>query len=391
MRQHERFKSIVALVVLFLGSIVAGAMIINPPQVKIDGEEARIPLVKVIQLKPQSVAMKIQSQGVVRPKTEINLVSEVTGVVTEINPVLVAGGFFTQGEVLVKVDPRSYDFAIDQAQARLAEAKRKLTVELAQAQQASDEWQALGEGQPSALTLHKPQLFEAKAYVKSAQAELSKILLQRSRCDIKAPFAGRVNQSYIGLGQYLQPGEKLANLYATDRAEVRLPITVDQLAYLDVSLRNRKTDNTPVVVLSADIAGVKQYWQGRIVRSESQIDEATGLLYVVAEVLEPYSDKYQQPLLAGLFVKAEIQGQVQEDLFILPSVVVNVSQQVYLVNDEHKLQIKKLEVLRHDTTSVLVKAGLNQGDLLIVSGLSVPVEGMSLEVERVTLADLALD
>ena len=81
--------------------------------------------------------------------------------------------------------------------------------------------------------LRKPQLAEARAKVKAAEADLAQARLQRSRCEWRAPFAGKMRAKSVGLGQFVQPSNALARLYATDVAEVRLPLTMDQLAYID--------------------------------------------------------------------------------------------------------------------------------------------------------------
>ncbi len=62
------------------------------------------PLVQVIQVEPQTVKLNIRSQGVVVPRTEIDLVPEVAGQIVSLYPSLVAGGFFNHGDVLVTID-----------------------------------------------------------------------------------------------------------------------------------------------------------------------------------------------------------------------------------------------------------------------------------------------
>ena len=136
---------------------------------------------RAIKVEPQTVKLNIRSQGVVVPRTEIDLVPEVAGQVVQLHPSLVAGGFFELGDVLIKIDPRNYDYAIAEAHARIAEAERQVMMEEAQAEQARNEWHSLGEGEPSALTLRQPQLAEARAKLKSAEADLTKSRLQRSR------------------------------------------------------------------------------------------------------------------------------------------------------------------------------------------------------------------
>ncbi len=376
-------KIVLPVLVLLAGITGAWAIIANRPVIESQAPQAEPPLVSVIRAEPQAVRLNVHSQGIVTPRTEIDWVAEVAGKVIRLDPDFVAGGFFEPGEELVSIDPRDYDQAIVAAEAHLAETRRRLAQEEAEAEQAQSEWQALGEGQPSPLTLHVPQLAEARAKLKAAEAGLAKARLQRSRCELRAPFAGRVRSRQVGLGQYVQPGEKLARLYATDVAEVRLPVATDQLAYLDLAL-GRSNGQGMVgskVTFTTELGGTEQRWEGRIMRSEGTVDEATGLLHLVAEVREPYSRKYPQPLLAGLFVKAEIEGRIQDQLFVLPPGAVSAAQEAMLVDGHQRLHIRRLDVLRHEPDRVLVKSGLAEGDQVVVSGVQVPVEGMRVRLE----------
>jgi RND family efflux transporter MFP subunit len=231
-------------------------------------------------------------------------------------------------------------------------------------------------------------LAEARAKLKAAQADLANARLQRSRCEWRAPFDGRVRDKHIGLGQYVQPGEKLARIYAIDVVQVRLPLATDQFSYLDLLLdhRNSKPENGPLVVLSTEFAGALRRWEGRIVRAEGALDEETGLLHAVAEVKDPYTVKPDQPpLMPGLFVQAEIAGRDQLDVIVLPPGAVNASHEALWIDREDRLHIRRLSILRSEPDRVLVKGNLNAGDRVVVSGIQVPVEGMKVRTEIVSL------
>ena len=381
-------KIVLPVLVVLAGISISWAIVVNRPPLKSQVLESEMPLAQIIRVEPQTLKLNIRSQGVVVPRTEIDLVPEVAGQVIRLHPSLVAGGFFEAGDILITIDPRDYDYAIAEALARIAEAERQVMLEEAQAEQARNEWNSLGEGQPSPLTLREPQLAEARAKLKAAQADLTRARLQRSRCEWRAPFAGRVRNRNIGLGQYVQQGEKLARLYAIDVVQVRLPLATDQFAYLDLLLdhRNGKPETGPKVILSAEFAGALQHWEGRIVRAEGALDEETGLLNAVAEVRDPYVGKSgQPPLIPGLFVKAEIEGREQSNVFVLPSAAVNAAQEALWVDSEDRLHIRRLDILRSEPDRILVRGGINAGDRVVVSGIEIPVEGMQVRTETITL------
>ncbi|PTQ79348.1 RND family efflux transporter MFP subunit [Nitrosospira multiformis] len=380
------FKIIIPVLVVLAGISISWAIAVHRPSLKSELPDSGIPVVGVIEATPQMIKLNIRSQGVVVPRTEIDLVPEVAGQIVRLHPSLAAGGFFEAGDILMMIDTRDYDHAIAEAHARIAEAERQVAMEEAQAEQARQEWQVLGEGMPSPLTMREPQLAEARAKLKAAQADMVKARLQRSRCEWRSPFAGRVRNMHIGLGQYVQPGEKLARLYATDVAQIRLPLATDQFAYLDLLLdhRDNKAERGPRVILSGEFAGVTHRWEGHVIRTEGALDEETGLLHAVAEVQNPYKAKPgQPPLIPGLFVKAEIEGREQADVFVLPPGAVNASQEVLLVDAENRLHIRRVEILRREPDRILAKSGLKAGERLVISRIEVPVEGMKVSAEIV--------
>jgi len=384
-------KIIIPVLVVLAGISISWAIAVHRPSLKSELPDSGIPMVRVIEATPQTIRLNIRSQGVVVPRTEIDLVPEVAGQIVRLHPSLAAGGFFEVGDILMMIDTRDYDHAIAEARARIAEAERQVAMEEAQAEQARQEWQVLGEGMPSPLTMREPQLAEARAKLKAAQADMVKARLQRSRCEWRSPFAGRVRNMHIGLGQYVQPGEKLARLYATDVAQIRLPLATDQFAYLDLLLDHRnnkasnKTEKGPRVILSGEFAGVTHRWEGHVIRTEGALDEETGLLHAVAEVRNPYKvEPGHPPLIPGLFVKAEIEGREQANVFVLPPGAVNASQEVLLVDADNRLHIRRIDILRREPDRILAKSGLNAGDRLVISRIEIPVEGMKVNAEVVT-------
>lgn len=376
--QAFNLKILLPILVLLAAAGAAWAIIAAKPQAVQQSAEQTIPSVNVVRAEPQSLRLNVMSQGVVTPREAIDLVSEVGGKVVQVHTALVAGGFFAANGLLLTIDPRDYDYAIVAAEAQLAEARRVLINEQAQVEQARSEWQALGEGEPSPLALRKPQLAEAQAKLKAAEADLAKAKLNRSRCELRAPFTGRVLSKQAGLGQYIPSGAVVARIYASDIAEIRLPIGTEQLAFLELPLgQNAKAGRWPAVTLRADLAGKPQSWQGRIVRSEAALDDNSGQLYLVAQVAEPFRETPDRPpLLSGLFVQAEIEGVHRDGLFTLPHTALNGLQQAKLVNAEQRLEIRQLEVLRQEAERIIVKAGLYPGDRVVVSEIPVPVAGM---------------
>lgn len=376
-------KIVLPVAVLLTTAVASWAVFALRPQPEPQATVAAIPEVSVLRVEPQTLRLNVFSQGVVTPREEIDLVSEVAGKVVQMHPSLVAGGFFKAGELLLTIDPRDYDYAITAALASIAEAKRVLIAEQAQVEQAHSEWQALGEGEASELALRKPQLAEAHAKLQAAQADLAKAQLNRSRCEIRAPFAGRILIKQAGVGQFLASGAVVARIYASDKAEVRLPISSEQLGFLNLPLALAYSDASlwPKVTLTAELGGHQHQWLGQIVRSEAAVSEDSGQWYLVAQVSNPFQAVANRPpLLKGLFVHAEIEGAERTGVYRLPRNAVSPTQTVKIVNAEQTLEIRAVEILRSEADSVLIKSGLQTGDRVIVSELPMAIAGTTVKV-----------
>src|SRR5687768_4616808 len=133
-KSKAALKIIAPVVVVLAGIGISWAIVVHKPQPKSELSNDEAPFVQVVEVEPQTVKLNIRSQGVVVPRTEIDLVPEVAGQIVQLHPSLVAGGFFELGDVLIKIDPRNYDYAIAEAHARIAEAERQVMMEEAQAE-----------------------------------------------------------------------------------------------------------------------------------------------------------------------------------------------------------------------------------------------------------------
>ena len=370
-------KIVLPVTVLLFGIAAALTLVMARKPLPAQQNQAP-PEVRTITVYPERMRVPVQSQGVLMPVREIDLVAEVQGKVVALHPDFAAGGHFKAGDVLVAIAPGEYDLAIARSESRLAEAKRALAEEQAAALQAQREWRVLGEGTPTPLSLHEPQLQEARAKLKEAKTELAEAKQRRSFCEIRAPFSGRVREKHTGVGQFVEIGTALGRIYGDDAAEIRLPLTQEQTAYLQSPGQGGKTPR-PKVTLSVERNANQRERQAVIVRREGTVEQATGLEYWVARL--DYPDR-EPALMPGSFVSAEIEGRELDGVFILPPGALNASQEALLVDANNHLQIKHLTVLSADEERVLVGAGLTAGDRVIISGVDVPVAGMEVAVQE---------
>lgn len=368
--------------------------------------ETPVPLLEAIRVQPESLQLTVHSQGTVLPRTETMLVSEVTGQIIEVSPNLHAGGFFEKGEVLAQVDPADYEAALAARRAELAQAKLALAQEEAAAEQARRDWDRLGEGEPSDLTLRKPQLEQARAAVASAEAAVAKAERDLAKTRIRAPYDGRVLEKLADLGQFVMggAGSGIARIYGTDFAEVRLPLTDNKLAYLELPMDrsfaadgNQEGTAFPQVRLQGRVAGDTHTWEGRIDRMEGTVDPTSRQRFAVGLVQNPYGGD-GPPLKRGMYVEAEIEGKRIEDAYELPRYALRANGAVYVIRPleeqpagangefaskpEATLHKVSVDVIQTTPNKAIVR-GLVPGALVCISPVNLFIEGMKVRYEQV--------
>lgn len=365
-------KIILPILVVVLSAIIIMLIVNNKPSNERGRPQATAKVLvegKVLETKDFQVA--IASYGVVKPRTQSVLVSQVSGQVSYISDNFRDGGFFEKGELLVKIDDRDYQAEVDIARAALLNAEQTLLEEQARSKQALTDWQRLGDGsKPSDLVLRKPQLAAQQANVLSAKAKLDKAQLAFERTNVIAPYSGRVLTKKVDIGQVVNGNSQLADIYATDYVEVRLPINNRDLAYLNLPEQNRYGQSNEVnteVVFTSNLIG-KQQWQGKLVRTESAIDTNSQQLYVVAQILSPF-DSAKNAIKIGQYVNATIKGKNIQNALLIPNEAIYQGTYVYILQKGNLLKRVDIEYDWQNESVTLVKNGLITGDTLITTPL----------------------
>ncbi len=381
MRKFLRIAAPLLVVIAGIGVVQALVATKAPPEKKEDS--LRLVSLYVDEVKAETVTLSVQTQGEVRPKIEIDIVPQVEGRVVHVAEEFAEGAEFQPDTTLIKIDDTDYKFAVVRAEARVAEAKTNLERELANALIKRDEWKVKPSDKiPTPFALNEPQVEEARAKVRSAQAELAQARLDLARTEITVPFKGRVRAKDVGLGKYVTPGVPLGRVFSTDTIEIRLPLTDTQLFELNLPLGFvANGDNAPAVTLRANVGTREYVWQGRIVRTQAAVDQQTRLIYAFAEVEDPYAlvGDSRMPLAVGLFVTAEIEGTDQQRAYTIPRVALRSEDQVYVINDDERLEIRTVDVLSTSEERVLVADGLEVGERVVTSTIPAAVDGMQVQ------------
>lgn len=377
---------VISLAIIFGAIILFALMASNRPRPETRDVTQAAMLVDAVEARTAEGPFLVEAQGTVQPVTETRLAAEVGGTIVQISDDFVAGGFFEAGDILARIDPSDYEAALLQAEAELASAQARLSDETARSEQARRDWERLhGDGrEPSGLVLRLPQVAEARAAVQAAEAGVLRARRNLERTEIRLPYNGLVRSRNVDLGQFVAPGTALGVTFSVATAEVRLPLSNQDLAYLDLPTPGRRNDWQPPVRLRGEVSGQQGVWTGRVIRTEGVVDSNTRLSYAVVEIDDPYnldSPEGGTPLQIGTFVEAIIEGRDASGLIILPRQALRQNDLLYLVNAESQLEIRSVEVIRSTTDRVYLHNAIEPGDPVITTAIQAPIPGLAVQIQ----------
>ncbi len=339
-------------------------------------------LVDIIELKTSNFQVTVHATGTVRAAQEISLVPEVSGKVISISPQMVSGGQFKKGATLLKIDPSNYQLAVEKARAEIAQVQVALATERERAKIALSEWERIDiadKGEPGPLVSREIQLKQQQANLAAAQANLEQAQLNLQRTELKAPFDGRISQKQVDLGQYLRSGISIGKLSGTDRAEIYVQLPYAELPWLTIPAATSQQSGSVAEIFLPEQQ--QPLWQGKVLRSLGEIDPTTRMATIVVGVDNPYrkSETVNEPdLETGMFVDIQLKGKRLNEVISIPRKALRNNQQVWVIDGENRLRIKKVEIARREKEKLLISKGLSAGEQVITTSLSAAADGMLL-------------
>ena len=364
------------------------------------------PLVEAIAVPAQQVQVTVAGQGTVRPDAQIDLVPQVSGMVIWKADEFEPGGSFAEGDLLFEIAPRDYQLAADQAEAQVAQARYQLELATEEAAIARQEWERIGaEGaEPTDLVLRKPQLRAAEAAFQSARARFAETQLRIERTRVHAPFSGRVRTARVDVGQHLNAGQAVAQLYSIEKAEIVVPVPDEDLGWFTLPLPvevsaagaerirdlNNENGDRPYAyarkgasaAVHGSFAGRRHQWAGRVVRTEGELDPQSRMARLVVEVDAPYGGIADgiPPLTVGMFVDVEIAGRSVDGVRVLPRAALRSGDRVWIVDSDGLLRIRQAQVVRAMQERILAYVDMAPEARIVTSQLNGVTDGMQVRL-----------
>lgn len=369
------------IALLAVGGYAFSVLSVEPKEEKSEpGEKQRL-RTNVTELTVLDYPVVVHTNGVVQPHNEVTLSAQVSGQITRISPAFEVGSYFKAGEVLIELDASDYETGVLIAEAQKLSAESALEL----AEQTLERLTHLhltnnvAEAELNQAVADRKQ---AAAQWESTEAAFERAQRDLERTKIRAPFDGRVRVQSVGLGQSVGPGTALGVAFAVDFAEIRLPISSNELRYLD--LPELEGDETVDVELRDAVNPESEtVWRGKIVRTEGTLDSDSLELCVIARVHDPFGlETGHPPLRIGQPVTGWIAGKTLKNVLAVPRMAVRQLDQIFLVDrTELTLSTKTIEPIWSDEDFVIVRdPTIESGSLLSTTQLVYVPEGAKVEI-----------
>ncbi|MEZ5977810.1 MAG: efflux RND transporter periplasmic adaptor subunit [Planctomycetota bacterium] len=214
----------------------------------------------------------------------------------------------------------------------------------------------------------EPQLAQARARVRTAEVAVSAAELDLSRTRVVAPLRARVERRQVELGSRVAPGSSAGSLAGLGRWRARLSVANVDRPFLMLD------DGEPTGEARLDLGGVVV--PARVERSAAGVDERTQTLSVFAYV----EGETPLPLVSGEFVRAVIEGRPIEGAAVLPRAALRTDDRVLVLGGDSRVFLRDVVVARRGSESIVVTAGLEDGERVVVSPLPIAADGMRVRV-----------
>jgi RND family efflux transporter MFP subunit len=323
------------LQLVFVVAIVGGALLLSSslrPESGRPRPQATETSLAVTVVSPEAVEFRpsLELSGIVEAQTQTNVVPEVGGRVVQVSEQFRPGGRVAEGEVLFRIDAADYELSVRRTLADIEAARSELKQLEAESKAERQIWEREFPGRPIPdLRARVPQIAAAKARIESAEAARQAAELALERTVVRAPFAARVLETRLDVGQVVNTSQSVGTVFSLDAIEITVPVSSDDLRAIGDPY------GRTVEVRTGELEA-----SGQVVRSSAAVDERTRLATLF---VRPAGDLSRR-LTVGEFVSVTIAGDDAPNAVRIPTAALTSRDQVWVV-DNGQLAERRVEVL----------------------------------------------
>ncbi|HFB8092749.1 TPA: multidrug efflux RND transporter periplasmic adaptor subunit MtrC [Neisseria gonorrhoeae] len=337
------------------------------------GREAPAPVVGVVTVHPQTVALTVELPGRLESLRTADVRAQVGGIIQK--RLFQEGSYVRAGQPLYQIDSSTYEAGLESARAQLATAQATLAkadADLARYKPLVSA-DAISKQEYDAVVTAKRS---AEAGVKAAQAAIKSAGINLNRSRITAPISGFIGQSKVSEGTLLNAGD--TTVLATIRQTNPMYVNVTQSASEVMKLRRQIAEGKLLAADGAIAVGIKfddgtvYPEKGRLLFADPTVDESTGQITLRAAVSND-----QNILMPGLYVRVLMDQVAADNAFIVPQQAVTrgAKDTVMIVNAQGGMEPREVTVAQQQGTNWIVTSGLKDGDKVVVEGISIAGDG----------------
>ena len=301
-------------------------------------------------LQPQAFEDNLSLSGTLEANEQIELRSEISGIIENIN--------FTEG---AKVSKGQILFRVNDQEMRAQLAKVQTSQNLA----AENERRAKLLLEKEAISQEEYDM--AQADYQSARAESQLIQAQLGKATVRAPFSGVIGLRYISQGTYVTPTTPIASLVNTDKLKITFSIPEKYSSQIKVNDNiTFTTSNSP------------EEYTATIYAMEPGVDISTRTLKMRA-----LADNKEGKLIPGSFANVFLPLSVVEDALMVPteSLIPIQNGRKIFISENGRAKEVLVETGSRTESAVSVTSGLKPGDTILTSGIMVLRNGSPLNID----------
>ena len=353
-------RGLVSAVVLGMGAAFFGCVSGDSKQQKAQAAAPRAVSVAVAEVQRQDVPVYLVGLGSVTAFYTANIKSRVDGQIMRVN--FQEGQNVKEGDLLIEIDPRPYQAALDQMQAQLFRDQAQLR----DAKLNYDRYVTLipsGSISQQQVDTQKALVDQLDGTVRTDQAQIETAKLNIVYCHITAPFGGRVGLRQVDPGNIIHATDTNPMLILTQLQPIAVtfPLPENQLPTV---VQQMKTSTLQVDAYNWD--NTVKLATGKLQTIDNEIDPTTA----TAKLKAVFDNKDSQ-LWPNQFVNVHLLLETRKNSTVLPTAAILRGPQgtfVYVVNPDKTVEDRPVTVSLQQGDTTLITAGLNPGDVVVTDG-----------------------
>ena len=328
----------------------------------------------------QDLPVLLDGLGTVQASNTLTVVPQVSGRLIEIG--FREGQEVRAGEVLVRLDARSYQATLDQALATRAQREAQLANARLDLQRYVQLVRSNGASQQT-LDTQRATVAQLEAQVQFDQATIDAARVQLDHTTIRSPIDGRVGLRLVDIGNLVQTSStgivvvtqlRPVNILFT-LPQQTLPQVREALAAGAVRVEARLAESAPP---RPDGAPLPPNPVGALVTVDNQVDGATGTIRLKATF-----ENTDERLWPGAFVNVRMQVATLRGVTVLPLVAVQRGPDgpfAFVVRADSTVEQRPLVLGPITGDQVVVTRGIAEGERAVTSGALRLIAGSAVQV-----------